>query len=81
MFVTGASQCIFAVYTRKMTYLMVVPRDEKFIQETVARLTQYYIHTYLPYLLKQNVHVTQDIMDAVQRITVNIFFIADQKSQ
>ena len=31
MFVTGARQCISAVFTPKITYLMIVNRDENFI--------------------------------------------------
>ena len=63
MFVTGAKQCLFAVYTNRLTYLMVVPRDQRFIDDTVRRLKGYYASTYLPYLLKEQVTVPQDIMD------------------
>ena len=62
MFVTGAQQCLFAVYNNRMTYLMVVPRDQPFIEDTVSRLTHYYISTYLPYLLQEKVNVPQDII-------------------
>ena len=65
MFVTGARQCLFAVYNSRMTYLMVVPRDDLFIKKTTYDLTQYYITTYLPYLIQEEVHIPKEIMEAV----------------
>ena len=61
MFVTGARQCIFGVFTPKMTWIMVVPRDQPFIDRTVRELTVYYVNEYLPYLLQQNIKVPADI--------------------
>ena len=57
MFVTGARQCIFGVFTSKMTWIIVVPRDQDFIDRTVQALTLYYVNEYLPYLHEQNIQV------------------------
>ena len=61
MFVTGARQCVFGVFTPKMTWIMVVPRDQSFIDRTVHELTVYYVNEYLPYLLDQKIQVPADI--------------------
>ena len=47
---------------------MIVNRDENFIKDTVSKLTQFYINTYLPYLLDQQVYVPIEIMDSVDRL-------------
>ena len=70
MFVTGARQCLFAAYNSRMTYLMVVPRDDLFIKKTIDDLTQYYITPYLPYLIQEEVHIPKEIMEAVHRLKV-----------
>ena len=61
MFVKGARQCVFGVFTPKMTWIMVVPRDQPFIDRTVRELTVYYVNEYLHYLLQQNIKVPADI--------------------
>ena len=61
MFVTGARQCFFGVFTPKITWIMVVPRDQPFIDRTVHELTVYYVNEYLPYLLDQKIQVPADI--------------------
>ena len=61
MFVTGARQCVFRVFTPKMTWIMVVPRDQLFIDRTIHELTVYYVNEYLPYLIEKKIQVPADI--------------------
>ena len=51
-----ARQCVFGVFTPKMTWIMVVPRDQ-----TVHEVTVYYVNEYLPYLLDQKIQVPANI--------------------
>ena len=52
----GQAVC-FGVFTPKMTWIMVVPRDQSFIDRTVHELTVYYVNEYLPYLIEQKIQV------------------------
>ena len=61
MFVTGARR----VFTTKVTFVMLVDRDDHFIQQCLHALTSYYVQTYLHFLLhEEHIEIPQNIIEA-----------------
>ena len=77
MFVTGARCCVFGVFTNKLTYMyvMVVDRDDHFIQACVHALTSYYTQTYLLFLHEEHIEVPENIIEALQKLSLQVISI------
>ena len=57
--------CIFAAYTPKITYICKVIRDDRFIDWLVVNLKKYYLETFYPFLVAENVEIPQQILNYV----------------